>query len=54
MGDRRGGGGYLSTFMYAQRVQTDGGVAPASGCDLTTQGADASVPYQANYLFYSP
>lgn len=46
--------GYFSVFTFIQRVQTDGGVAPGSGCGASNLGADASVPYEANYLFYGP
>jgi hypothetical protein len=45
-------GGALSAFRYVQRVQTRGGVAPSKGCGARTAGADAGVPYQANYIFY--
>ena len=45
------GDAFLKT-TYMQRVNTTGGLAPATGCDATTYGAFALVPYTADYLFY--
>jgi hypothetical protein len=45
-------GDRLTRTSYIQRVNTKGGVAPDSGCDATTVGAPASVPYTADYVFY--
>ena len=40
-------------FLYGiQRLQTTGGLAPSSGCDATTVGAVARVPYTAVYFMY--
>jgi hypothetical protein len=47
------GTGVFSDVTYVQRVSTAGGVAPASGCDSTTAGMDASVGYSAEYYFYT-
>ncbi len=44
--------GALANATYVQRVNTNGGVAPASGC-----GADSGtkkVPYTADYYLYGP
>jgi hypothetical protein len=46
------GQGMMSAISYVQRVNTTGGVAPATGCDASTAGAEVSVPYTANYYFY--
>jgi hypothetical protein len=34
-----------------QRVATVGGLPPATGCDASTVGAVARVPYTATYCF---
>nr|WP_275980143.1 DUF3455 domain-containing protein [Couchioplanes caeruleus] len=39
----------LSTVTHIQRMNTWGGVAPATAC---TDGEKVSVPYKANYLFW--
>ena len=46
-----GGSGTLSQVGHVQRVDTDGGVAPAGAC---SSGATAQVPYSAEYYFYGP
>jgi hypothetical protein len=46
------GTGALSGVKYIQRVDTAGGVAPASGCDADHAGAESRVEYSANYDFY--
>jgi len=48
------GGDRLTATTDIQRVNTTGGLAPASGCDATTVGAAANVPYTADYYFYEP
>ena len=45
----RSGSGMLSTVTHIQRMNTFGGVAPATAC---TDGQKASVPYNANYIFW--
>ena len=45
-------GGRFSAVTSIQRLDTTGGVAPATGCDGTTLGAKARVPYTATYYFY--
>jgi hypothetical protein len=43
------GQGILSTVTHIQRMNTFGGVAPKTPC---TDGQKASVPYNANYIFW--
>jgi len=55
VGVRRGptGGDALSETTFIQRVNTQGGLAPATGCDqLNDAGRKAFVPYTADYVFY--
>jgi hypothetical protein len=47
------GAGTLSRVSFIQRVETQGGKAPAEGCDPAHQGAEIRVDYTATYLFYS-
>jgi hypothetical protein len=48
------GGVGLTAATYIQRLNTSGGVAPADGCSSADNvGAQAFVPYSADYLFYS-
>jgi hypothetical protein len=49
-----GGAGTLSKTDYIQRLKTDGGNAPATGCDGANVGATVNVPYTAEYFFYGP
>ncbi|HEX4808523.1 MAG TPA: DUF3455 domain-containing protein [Bryobacteraceae bacterium] len=46
------GNGIMSKVENIQRVKTVGGKAPATGCDASHIGAEASVPYEADYYFY--
>ena len=47
------GGSTLSVATFVQRLNTRGGLAPATGCDIPTDvGNRAFVPYLADYLFY--
>lgn len=47
------GGHTLSDTTFIQRVHTEGGVAPPTGCDIPTDvGRKAFVPYTADYFFY--
>jgi hypothetical protein len=43
------GNGFLSSVTYIQRMNTFGGAAPTGSC---TDGQKASVPYNANYIFW--
>ena len=46
------GTGLLSSISFVQRVYTQGGVAPTSGCDAGTVGTTTRVAYSAEYYFY--
>jgi hypothetical protein len=47
------GGTTLAVTTFIQRVNTVGGLAPATGCDGPTDaGKKAFVPYTADYVFY--
>jgi hypothetical protein len=46
------GTGMMSSVNWIQRLDTLGGKAPVTGCDLTHQQAEVRVPYTANYYFY--
>jgi hypothetical protein len=55
VGAERGptGGAFLTPTTFIQRLNTSGGVAPSTGCSLSTNvGATALVPYTADYFFY--
>ena len=47
-----GGEGAFSKVTSIQRVATVGGMAPAAGCNEA--GAQARVPYTADYYLFSP
>jgi hypothetical protein len=46
------GKGAMATVQYIVRERTEGGVAPASGCDAGHAGREVRVPYSAVYLFF--
>jgi len=46
------GGSFFTQTAYIQRINTSGGVAPATGCTVSTLGALALVPYTTDYYFY--
>lgn len=46
------GDGRFGNVTYVQRLDTHGGIAPASGCDADHVGAVANVPYSATYYFW--
>jgi len=47
------GGSALTQAKFIQRLNTSGGVAPATGCSLANNiGALALVPYSTDYFFY--
>ena len=48
------GTGTFAKVTYIQRVDTEGGVAPAAGCDQAHVDTEARVDYKANYYFYAP
>ena len=45
--------GAFSATTSIQRVNTVGGVAPATGCSADATGNTARVPYTADYVFYT-
>jgi len=44
--------GRMSDITSIQRLETAGGLAPATGCDADHAGTAANVPYTASYFFY--
>lgn len=48
-----GGAGKLAKVTSIQRINTAGGLAPAGGCDTTTLGKPARVPYTADYVLFA-
>ena len=46
------GPGVFSEIAFIQRLNTAGGVAPATGCDASTVDTLLRVPYSADYYFY--
>jgi hypothetical protein len=43
----------FENVAYVQRLNTDGGAAPAAGCTIDVIAAEVRVPYTADYYFYS-
>jgi Protein of unknown function (DUF3455) len=48
-----GSTGLLARVSHVQRVNTQGGLAPASACSSDTRGQTARVPYSADYHFFT-
>jgi Protein of unknown function (DUF3455) len=46
------GDGIMANVQYIVRTRTQGGIAPASGCDASHTGAEVRVPYSATYTFF--
>jgi hypothetical protein len=46
------GDGLMAHVQYIVRTRTEGGVAPATGCDAAHAGNEVRVPYSAVYLFF--
>ena len=47
------GGKFMTQTTYVQRLNTDGGSAPAAGCAVSSDvGKQALVPYTADYYFF--
>jgi hypothetical protein len=46
------GSGDMADVAYIVRTQTEGGTAPATGCDAAHAGTEQRVPYSAVYLFF--
>ncbi len=47
------GTGQFTGVTFVQRVATKGGIAPATGCDVTHVGAEVRASYSADYYFYT-
>ncbi len=47
------GSGTLASVDYIARIRTEGGLAPADGCDAAHSRAERSVAYSASYVFFS-
>jgi hypothetical protein len=47
------GSGVLSGVEYVRRIDTQGGTAPAGGCDAAKESSKARMRYTAHYLFYA-
>jgi hypothetical protein len=47
------GAGQFAEIGFVQRVETKGGMAPATGCDAAQQGKEARMRYSATYVFYT-
>ena len=45
------GHGLFDDIAYILRTDTDGGIAPETGCDVTHSGRLLAVPYRATYTF---
>jgi len=52
--EANGAQGVFSRVTSIQRVNTAGGVAPASGCTQLAVGTQARVDYTADYNFFTP
>lgn len=46
------GSGEMASVQYIVRTRTEGGVAPAAGCDATHADKEVRVPYSAIYLLF--
>ena len=46
------GGGAMQGVSYIQRLNTKGGVAPATPCNAAAKGMRQQVVYEADYVFY--
>lgn len=46
------GSGAMASVQYIVRTRTEGGLAPATGCDAGHAGGEVRVPYNAVYLFF--
>lgn len=49
-----GGAGVFSPVTHIQRTHTEGGAAPAGGCEARTLGQRLRVPYRADYRLFVP
>ncbi|MDP1774179.1 MAG: DUF3455 domain-containing protein [Methylobacter sp.] len=46
------GDGLFSNVSFINRINTHGGLPPASGCDANHLGGEKRVAYTADYVFY--
>ncbi|MEP7302558.1 MAG: DUF3455 domain-containing protein [Caldimonas sp.] len=46
------GAGSMTGVTYIQRLNTKGGVAPATTCEAANKGQRRQVAYEADYVFY--
>ncbi len=46
------GSDVFAQVTYVQRLNTNGGQPPSSGCNAATAGAQARIPYSGDYEFY--
>lgn len=46
------GAGEMASVQYIVRMRTEGGAAPATGCDAAHASGEVRVPYSAVYLFF--
>lgn len=49
-----GAPGVLSAVSFIQRVNTEGGIAPAEGCNAASIGRQTRVGYRADYRLFVP
>lgn len=47
------GDGLFSNVSFINRINTQGGLPPTSGCDANHLGGEKRVAYTADYVFYS-
>lgn len=47
------GNGFFSKVTYIQRLNTQGGKAPATGCDSSKQNSTTCVNYTADYYYFA-
>jgi hypothetical protein len=47
------GHGLLSQVTYVQRIDTQGGKPPATGCDAAKVGTESRASYSADYYFFT-
>ncbi len=48
------GNGVFAGVTSIQRIRTNGGQPPASGCDDSHRGVETKAAYSADYYFYAP
>lgn len=48
------GDSQFAKASYINRINTNGGLPPTSGCDANHLGSEKRVSYSADYIFYQP